>query len=109
MIIPMTVAEIANATNPVAAKLRRANRRRSAIGAAAMRSSYITKAAKAMAAAASRATIAGLAQPRELLRISANINAVSALVIRAVLTQSARLLAGLWDSRSRATPFANAA
>jgi hypothetical protein len=39
MIIPMTVAEIANATNPVAAKLRRRNRRRSAMGAAAMRSS----------------------------------------------------------------------
>jgi hypothetical protein len=39
MIIPMTVAEIANATNPVAAKLRCPNRRRSAIGAAAMRSS----------------------------------------------------------------------
>ena len=35
----MTVAEIANATNPVAAKLRRANRCRSAMGAAAMRSS----------------------------------------------------------------------
>jgi hypothetical protein len=35
----MTVAEIANATNPVAAKLRRRNRRRSAMGSAAMRSS----------------------------------------------------------------------
>src|SRR6185437_4180903 len=61
MIIPMTVAEIANATNPVAAKLRRANRRRSAIGAAAIRSSYATKAAKATAAAASR--VPRLAEP----------------------------------------------
>jgi hypothetical protein len=39
VIIPMTVAEIANATNPVAAKPRRPNRRRSAMGAAAIRSS----------------------------------------------------------------------
>src|SRR3954469_11725728 len=53
----MTVAEIANATTPVAAKLRRRNRRRSAMGAAAaMRSSYITNAAKATAAPANRAT-----------------------------------------------------
>ena len=86
----MTVAEIANATNPVAAKLRRANRRRSAMGAAAMRSSYITKAAKVTAAAASRATIAGLAQPSALPRISANISAVSAPAIRTVPGQSAR-------------------
>jgi hypothetical protein len=39
VIIPMTVAEIANGTNPVAAKLRRANSRRSAMGSWAMRSS----------------------------------------------------------------------
>src|ERR1700745_2420850 len=90
MIIPMTVAEIANATNPVAAKLRRRNRRRSARGAAAMRSSYITNPAKTTAAAASRVTIAGLAQPSALPRISANISAVSAAVIRAVPAQSAR-------------------
>ena len=105
----MTVAEIANATNPVAAKLRRANRRRSAMGAAAMRSSYITNPAKATAAAANRATIAGLAQPSALPRISANISAVSATVIRAVPGQSARPPAGLRDSRSRAIPPANAA
>src|SRR5215470_9125447 len=109
MIIPMTVAEIANATNPVAAKLRRANRCRSAMGADAMRSSYITKAANATAAAASRATIAGLAQPSALPRISATISAVSAPVIRAVPTQSARPPAGSRDSRSRATPAASAA
>src|SRR6059058_2470522 len=109
MIIPMTVAEIANATNPVAAKLRRPNRRRSAIGAAAMRSSYITNPAKATAAVANRATIAGLAQPIALPRISANISAVSAPVISAVPTQSARPPAGSRDSRSRATPPANAA
>ena len=60
------------------------------MGAAAMRSSYITKAAKATAAAASRATIAGLAQPSALPRISANISAVSAPAIRAVPGQSAR-------------------
>ena len=105
----MTVAEIANATNPVAAKLRRRNRRRSAMGAAAMRSSYVTKPAKATAAVANRATIAALAQPSALPRISANINAVSATVIRAVPTQSARPPAGSRDSRSRATPPANAA
>src|SRR5258708_7551791 len=105
----MTVAEIANATNPVAAKLRRRNRRRSAIGAAAMRSSYITNPAKATAAAANRATIAGLAQPSALPRINANISAVSATVTRAVPIQSARPPAGARDSRSRATPPANAA
>ncbi len=109
MIIPTTVAEIANATNPVAAKLRRRNRRRSAMGAAAMRSSYITNPAKATAAVANRATIAGLAQPSALPRISANISAVSAPVIRAVPTQSARPPARSRDSRSRATPPANAA
>src|SRR6202021_2264829 len=109
MISPMTVAEIANATNPVAAKLRRRNRRRAAMGAAAKRSSYITNPAKATAAAANRATIAGLAQPAALPRISANISAVSATVIRAVPVQSARPPAGLRDSRSRATPPANAA
>ena len=79
------------------------------MGAAAMRSSYITNPAKATAAAANRATIAGLAQPSALPRISANISAVSAPVIRAVPAQSARPPAGLRDSRSRATPPANAA
>src|SRR4029453_12071422 len=63
----MTVAEIANATNPVAAKLRRRNRRRSAMGAAAMPSSY-TNPATATAAVTNRATIAGLAQPIALPR-----------------------------------------
>jgi hypothetical protein len=73
------------------------------MGAAAMRSSYIPNPAKATAAVANRATIAGLAQPSALPRISANISAVSAPVIRAVPTQSARPPAGSRDSRSRAT------
>ncbi len=105
----MTVAEIANATNPVAAKLRRRNSRRSAMGAAVMRSSYIRNPAKATAAIANKATIAGLAQPSALPRIRPNISAVSAPVIRAVPGQSALPPAGLRDSRSRATPPANAA
>src|SRR3954452_13414327 len=104
MIVPITVAEIANATNPVEAKLRRPNRCRSAIGAAAMRSSSNTKPAKATAAAASRATIVGLPQPSALPRISANIRAVSAAVIRPVPIQSGRPPAGFRDSRSIATP-----
>ena len=86
----MTVAEIANATNPVAAKLRRRNRFRSAMGAAAMRSSYTTNPTLATAAVANRAMIAGLAQPSALPRISANISAVSAPMSRAVPIQSAR-------------------
>ena len=79
------------------------------MGAAAMRSSYITNPAKATAAVANRATIAGLDQPSAWPRISAKISAVSAAVTSAVPTQSARPPAGSRDSRSRATPPANAA
>ena len=79
------------------------------MGAAAMRSSYVTNPAKATAAVATRATIAGLAQPSVSPRIRANISAVSATMIRAVPTQLAPPPAGLRDSRSRATPTANAA
>ena len=105
----MTVAEIANATNPVAAKLRRRNSRRSAMGVAAMRSSYITNPAKVTAAVTNKVTITGLDQPSAWPRISANIRAVSAPVISAVPTQSAQPPAGSRDSRSRAIAATNAA
>jgi len=85
----MTVAETANATSPVAAKLRCANRRRSTMGAVA-RNSQPMKPASAAAATANKMMIWVLAQPTALPRMSANIRAVRATVIAAVPGQSAR-------------------